>query len=79
MAEKAFRERLREIDMSQYDHELYTKYFEGVKRPIQQLRNILDGLEAKKKERQWLKHQVNIIKNLFFYFNSSIFVCILLR
>ena len=57
MGEKAFRERLREINMSQFEHEMYTKYLDRVKKPIQQLRNILDSLEAKKKERQWLKNQ----------------------
>lgn len=57
MGEKMFRERLRDIQMSTFDYEMYTKYMENVKKPIQQLRNILDGLEAKKKERQWLKNQ----------------------
>ena len=57
MSEKAFRERLREINMSAFEHDLYTKYLDNVKKPIQQLRNILDGLEAKNKERQWLKNQ----------------------
>lgn len=57
MGEKAFRERLREINMSQFEHEVYTKYQERVRKPIQQLRNILESLEAKKKERQWLKNQ----------------------
>jgi hypothetical protein len=57
MGEKAFRERLREINMSQFEHNLYSKYLETVRKPIQQLRNILDSLEAKKKERQWLKNQ----------------------
>lgn len=57
MGEKAFRERLREINMSPYEHNLYTQYQDKVKKPIQQLRNILESLEAKKKERQWLKNQ----------------------
>jgi von Willebrand factor A domain-containing protein 8 len=59
MGQKMFRERLREIQMSQHEHEMYMKYLESVKKPIQQLRNILDGLEAKKKERQWLKNQTH--------------------
>ena len=37
MGEKAFRERLREINMSQHEHSLYTKYLELVKKPIQQM------------------------------------------
>ena len=57
MGEKAFRERLREINMSPYEHGVYSKYQETVRKPIQQLRNILESLEAKKKERQWLKNQ----------------------
>lgn len=59
MAANALRERLREIQMSEFEHDLYIKYLDNVKKPIQQLRNILDGLEAKKKERQWLKHQTS--------------------
>jgi len=58
MAKEAFRQRLREINMSEYEHDVYSKYLENVKKPIQQLRNILDGLEAKTKERQWLKNQM---------------------
>ena len=58
MAKEAFRQRLREINMSEYEHDIYSKYLENVKKPIQQLRNILDGLEAKTKERQWLKNQM---------------------
>ncbi|CAF0766137.1 unnamed protein product [Brachionus calyciflorus] len=57
MGEKAFRERLKQIQMSPYEHEIYLKYLNNVKRPIQQLRNILESLEAKKKERVWLKNQ----------------------
>jgi hypothetical protein len=57
MGEKVFRERLREINMSEHEHDLYSKYLENVRKPIQQLRNILDGIEAKTKERQWLKNQ----------------------
>ena len=57
MGEKAFRQRLREIQMSEYEHSVYTKYLTTVKKPIQQLRNILSSLEAKNKERQWLKNQ----------------------
>lgn len=44
LGEKAFRERLREIQMTPYDHELYMQYYNNVKKPIQQLRNILEGI-----------------------------------
>lgn len=43
MGQQAFRERLREIQMTPHEHELYTQYLNNVKKPIQQLRNILDG------------------------------------
>lgn len=57
IGEKAFRERLREINMNTHEHSVYTKYLELVRKPIQQMRNILSSLEAKQKERQWLKNQ----------------------
>lgn len=43
LGQKAFRERLREIQMTPFEHELYMQYYNNVKKPIQQLRNILEG------------------------------------
>ncbi|XP_067669611.1 von Willebrand factor A domain-containing protein 8-like [Haliotis asinina] len=57
MKEKAFKERLREIQMSEYDGETYDKFSNSVKRQVQSLRVILESLQAKGKERQWLKNQ----------------------
>ncbi|XP_053732319.1 von Willebrand factor A domain-containing protein 8 [Synchiropus splendidus] len=57
MAEKAFKERLREIDMSEYDADTYERFSSAVRRQVQSLRIILDNLQAKGKERQWLKNQ----------------------
>lgn len=57
MAEKAWKERLREIEMSEYDAETYENFAKTVRRQIHSLRVILDSLQAKGKERQWLKHQ----------------------
>uniref|UniRef100_A0A4W6D9E4 von Willebrand factor A domain-containing protein 8 n=1 Tax=Lates calcarifer TaxID=8187 RepID=A0A4W6D9E4_LATCA len=57
MAEKAFRERLKEIDMSEYDAATYERFSSAVSRQVQSLRIILDSLQAKGKERQWLKNQ----------------------
>ncbi|KAK7499225.1 hypothetical protein BaRGS_00009485, partial [Batillaria attramentaria] len=45
MAQKAYRERLREIQMSEFDGETYEKFSSSVRR------------QAKGKERQWLKNQ----------------------
>ncbi|XP_041857473.1 von Willebrand factor A domain-containing protein 8 [Melanotaenia boesemani] len=57
MAEKAFKERLKEIDMSEYDASTYERFSNAVRRQVQSLRIILDNLQAKGKERQWLKNQ----------------------
>ncbi|XP_070538007.1 von Willebrand factor A domain-containing protein 8-like [Ptychodera flava] len=59
MAQKAFKQRLREIQMSEYDAELYEKFSSGVRRQVRSLRVILDSLQAKGKERQWLRHQTS--------------------
>uniref|UniRef100_A0A3P8URE8 von Willebrand factor A domain containing 8 n=1 Tax=Cynoglossus semilaevis TaxID=244447 RepID=A0A3P8URE8_CYNSE len=57
MGEKAFKERLREINMSDYDANSYERFSNAVRRQVQSLRIILDSLQAKGKERQWLKNQ----------------------
>ncbi|KAL4221611.1 von Willebrand factor A domain-containing protein 8 [Mactra antiquata] len=57
MGQKAFKERLREIQMSEYDAETYESFSGHVRRQVQSLRVILDSLQAKSKERQWLKNQ----------------------
>jgi len=57
MGQKAFQERLREIKMSQYDASLYSQFADGVNRQVKALRVILSNLQAKSKERQWVRHQ----------------------
>uniref|UniRef100_A0A7M4DXF6 von Willebrand factor A domain-containing protein 8 n=1 Tax=Crocodylus porosus TaxID=8502 RepID=A0A7M4DXF6_CROPO len=57
MGEKAFKQRLKEIKMSEYDASTYERFSGAVRRQVQSLRIILDNLQAKGKERQWLKHQ----------------------
>nr|XP_046259782.1 von Willebrand factor A domain-containing protein 8 [Scatophagus argus] len=57
MGEKAFKDRLKEIDMSEYDAATYERFSKAVRRQVQSLRIILDSLQAKGKERQWLKNQ----------------------
>ncbi|XP_072542068.1 von Willebrand factor A domain-containing protein 8 isoform X2 [Salminus brasiliensis] len=57
MGEKAFKERLKEIEMSEYDAATYEHFSKSVRRQVQSLRIILDSLQAKGKERQWLKNQ----------------------
>ncbi|PIK51485.1 putative von Willebrand factor A domain-containing protein 8 [Apostichopus japonicus] len=57
VAKKAFKDRLKEIQMSEFDGEAYKKLSERVQRQVKMLRVTLDSLQAKGKERQWLKNQ----------------------
>lgn len=57
MGLKAFQERLREIKMSQYNATLYAQFSDAVERQVKSLRVILSNLQAKAKERQWVRHQ----------------------
>lgn len=59
MGRKAFRERLREIQMSEYDAEMYESFFSRVRRQVQSLRVILESLQAKSLERIWLRNQTS--------------------
>uniref|UniRef100_A0A667G105 von Willebrand factor A domain-containing protein 8 n=1 Tax=Lynx canadensis TaxID=61383 RepID=A0A667G105_LYNCA len=57
MGQKAFQQRLKEIQMSEYDATTYERFSGAVRRQVRSLRIILDNLQAKGKERQWLRHQ----------------------
>lgn len=59
MNRKAFDEKLKEIQMSKHDHSLYEQFRNPVKPHVNTLRNILNSLEAKAKERHWQKHQTS--------------------
>ncbi|ELK10023.1 hypothetical protein PAL_GLEAN10015255 [Pteropus alecto] len=48
---------LKEIQMSEYDARTYERFSGAVRRQVHALRIILDNLQAKGKERQWLRHQ----------------------
>jgi hypothetical protein len=43
--------------MSQYDADVYEKFASQVRKQVQSLRLIINGLQAKAKDRQWLKNQ----------------------
>lgn len=47
MGEKAFKERLKQIQMSEYDAEVYNRFYSSVRKHIQSLRVVLDSLQAK--------------------------------
>lgn len=59
MNRKAFEEKLKEIKMSGYDHNIYEQFRLPVSMQIQQMRTILSSLQAKSKERLWQKHQTS--------------------
>jgi len=59
MNRKAFAEKLREINMSEYDNQMYEQYSKGVRKQVQTLRSILDSLQAKSLDRTWLKNQTS--------------------
>ena len=47
MGLKAWKEKLQEIEMSEYDAELYEKFSDNVKQQVQSLRIILDSLQVR--------------------------------
>uniref|UniRef100_A0A8C8YHY0 von Willebrand factor A domain-containing protein 8 n=1 Tax=Prolemur simus TaxID=1328070 RepID=A0A8C8YHY0_PROSS len=57
MGQRAFQQRLKEIQMSEYDAATYERFSGAVRRQVHSLRIVLDNLQAKGKERQWLRHQ----------------------
>ncbi|XP_065221610.1 von Willebrand factor A domain-containing protein 8 isoform X2 [Planococcus citri] len=59
MGQKAFKERLKEIQMSEYDAKVYNEFSIPVQKQVQALRVILSNLQAKSKERQWTRHQTS--------------------
>ncbi|RZF45840.1 hypothetical protein LSTR_LSTR015398 [Laodelphax striatellus] len=59
MAKKAFQERLKEIQMSDFDAKVYDQFYSTVAKQIQSLRVILSSVQAKTKERQWNRHQTS--------------------
>ncbi|XP_053996012.1 von Willebrand factor A domain-containing protein 8 isoform X1 [Hylaeus anthracinus] len=59
MGLKAFKQRLNDISMSEYDHTLYSQFSNPVQKQVQALRNIIGSLQAKSKEREWCRHQTS--------------------
>lgn len=57
MGEKAFAERLAEINMSEYDAEVYDRFSKAIRTEVRELKTLLASLEAKGKERIWLSNQ----------------------
>ena len=45
--------------MSEYEAEIYEKFSSRVQRQVQSLRVLLESLQAKGKERHWVRHQTS--------------------
>ena len=50
--------------MSEYEHEVYEKYLNKISSEIKMLRSIIESLEAKSHDRQWV---VKYLQYFFFY------------
>ncbi|GMT03950.1 hypothetical protein PENTCL1PPCAC_26124, partial [Pristionchus entomophagus] len=57
LAKEEYAKRLKEIKMSEHDADAYKSLWERVEGNVKHVREIIDGFEAKKKERVWLRHQ----------------------
>ncbi|KAI9253809.1 AAA domain-containing protein [Phascolomyces articulosus] len=59
MHEQSMEKMLSKLDMTYGDYNVFQKYMENVRREIRELRVILESVEAKNKERVWLKNQTS--------------------
>ncbi|KAI5716999.1 hypothetical protein M8J76_015926 [Diaphorina citri] len=59
MGLKAFKQKLKEIQMSEYDAKVYNEYSLPVQNQVQALRIILSSLQAKSHERHWTRNQTS--------------------
>uniref|UniRef100_A0A915KL88 VWFA domain-containing protein n=1 Tax=Romanomermis culicivorax TaxID=13658 RepID=A0A915KL88_ROMCU len=59
MARRAYAQRLKEIHMSEHEAELYEKFYARIENYVHRLRVVIESLQAKQNERQWVKHQTS--------------------
>ncbi|KAL5256307.1 hypothetical protein ACHWQZ_G011506 [Mnemiopsis leidyi] len=59
MGKRAFKKRLEEIKMSEYDAQRYDSFVSSVSKQITSLKQLAAGLEAKQGDRVWLKNQTD--------------------
>ncbi|KAI9094100.1 AAA domain-containing protein [Phlyctochytrium arcticum] len=59
MGREALERRLKEIQMSSYEAGVYKDIYDNVRQEIMQLKVILEGVQAKEKERTWLPNQTD--------------------
>ncbi|KAH8385795.1 hypothetical protein KR093_006032, partial [Drosophila rubida] len=59
MNRKAFEQKLNDIKMSAFDHQVYAQYSDPNRKQVQQLKAILEAMQTKSKERLWQKYQTD--------------------
>ena len=74
LGQKVFKERLKEIEMSEYEHDTYEKYMNKIASEIKLLRAIIESLEAKSHDRQWVVSSQWCISVCMFLFSCSAIV-----
>ncbi|KAI8064375.1 AAA domain-containing protein [Gongronella butleri] len=55
--DNAMQKMLNKLEMNRGDYDMFQRYMENVRREVRELRVILESVEAKNKERVWLKNQ----------------------
>ena len=58
-ADQALRDRLKDIKMSSHDHDDYQRIRGEITNDITSIKALIEGLQAKSKEREWLKNQTD--------------------
>ncbi|KAJ1354637.1 hypothetical protein KIN20_011630 [Parelaphostrongylus tenuis] len=59
IAKAEYQKKLKDIAMSEYDAEAYMSLWNKIEKHSSHLRTIIEQLEAKRKERQWARHQTS--------------------
>jgi hypothetical protein len=57
-ARESLLKRLKEMNMSGKEASQYKDFYDNVRNEVQQLRVVLEGVQAKERERVWLKNQI---------------------
>uniref|UniRef100_A0A914YAK9 VWFA domain-containing protein n=1 Tax=Panagrolaimus superbus TaxID=310955 RepID=A0A914YAK9_9BILA len=56
---REYQKRLKDIDMNEHDAETYETFKDKIKKQVTHMKSIIDSLEAREQERQWVKHQTS--------------------
>ncbi|KAE9414501.1 hypothetical protein Angca_006025 [Angiostrongylus cantonensis] len=59
IAKAEYQKKLKDIAMSEYDDDAYMSVWNKIEKHASHLRSIIEQVEAKRKERQWTRHQTS--------------------